>query len=110
DMARMAVELFDETSDPVKAARLRERLGWAVYLAGDLPGGTRLLEEAARRLEGKSPSPEKASILAGLANFTMYAGNYRGAIPIAERAVASGRASGARASEIEAMSALGSSL
>src|SRR5206468_1962946 len=45
DMARMAVELFDETSDPVKAARLRERLGWAVYLAGDLPGGTRLLEE-----------------------------------------------------------------
>jgi DNA-binding CsgD family transcriptional regulator/tetratricopeptide (TPR) repeat protein len=110
EMARMAVEQHGAAGDPRRRARLDERLGWAVYLAGDLGAGTRVLEEAAGRLAGRPASTEGASILAGLATFVMYAGKYRQAIPIAERAIAASRATGARGREVESMGALGSAL
>lgn len=110
DMARLAVERLGPAGDPRRRARLDERLGWAVYLAGDLASGTRVLEEAEGRLAGHAATLEGGAILAGLANFVVYAGKYREAIPIAERAIAACRAVGARGKEVEALGALGSSL
>ena len=110
DLARRAVDGVDRNAEPLRAARLDHRLGWTTYVAGDLPGGINVLDDAARRLPEGSVSPEGARILASLANLTMYAGQYRLAVPIAERAIAQSRQAGARGPEIEAMGALGSSL
>ena len=62
---------------------------------------------AARR---PPPSGELAGCLASLANFTMYAGHYREAVPIAERAISVSDAVGARGRRVEAMGALGASV
>ena len=110
DAARMAVARVDAVRDPLRAARLEERLAWAVYLTGDLGGGISLLEGAVDRLDGRPPSVEAAGCLAGLANFAMYAGRYHDAVPIAERAIAMSLAAGTRGREVEAMGALGSAL
>ena len=67
-------------------------------------------EAAVARLDGRPPSGEAAACLASLANFTMYAGQYREAVPIAERAIVVSDAVGARGRKVEAMGALGASL
>src|SRR4029079_5578381 len=60
--------------------------------------------------DGMPPSPEAAACLASLANFTLYAGRYREAVPIAEGAIAVSEAVGADGRRVEAMGALGASL
>lgn len=110
EAAHMAVARIDTARDPLRAARLEERLAWAVYLTGDLGGGISLLEAAVDRLDGRPPSVEAAGCLAGLATFAMYAGRYHDAVPIAERAIAMSQAAGAGGREVEAMGALGSAL
>jgi DNA-binding CsgD family transcriptional regulator len=109
-VAQLAVDAVDAEQEPLRAARFAERLAWAVYLTNDLSGGIALLEPAIDRLDGGPPSVEAAGCLASLATFTFYAGQYRDAIPIAERAIAMSAAAGAPGRKVEAMGALGASL
>jgi DNA-binding CsgD family transcriptional regulator len=110
EVARLAVAGVDAAREPLRSARLEERLAWAIYLNGDLAEGTRLLDRVVARLDGQPPSPEGAGCLATLATFTIYGGRYRAAAAIADRAIAMSRAVGAEGREIEAMSALGAAL
>jgi DNA-binding CsgD family transcriptional regulator/tetratricopeptide (TPR) repeat protein len=110
DAARLAVEAVDVAREPLLAARLEERLAWAIYLTGDLAAGIRLLRESVARLDGRPPSAEKAASLVGLASFTLYAGHYHDAVPIAERAIAESQAARAPSREIEALGVLGQCL
>ena len=110
DAAQMAVDAVDPEREPLRSARLQERLAWSVYLTSDLAGAIDLLWAAVTRLDGRPPSGELAGCLASLANFTMYAGHYREAVPIAERAISVSDAVGARGREVEAMGALGASV
>jgi DNA-binding CsgD family transcriptional regulator/tetratricopeptide (TPR) repeat protein len=110
DLARLAVEQVDPDREPLRSARLEERLAWAVYVAGDLAQGTRLLEETELRLRGSGPSPEYARTLASLATFIQYGGDYRRAITTAEQAVRACREAALPSHEIEALAILGSSL
>jgi DNA-binding CsgD family transcriptional regulator/tetratricopeptide (TPR) repeat protein len=109
-VAQLAVDAVDADADPLRAARLVERLAWTVYLTNDLSAAIAMLGPAIDRLDGRPPSVEAAACLASLANFTFYAGQYRDAVPIAERAIAVSEAAGAPGRRVEAMGALGSSL
>jgi DNA-binding CsgD family transcriptional regulator/tetratricopeptide (TPR) repeat protein len=110
EAAQLAVDSVDAAREPVRSARLIERLAWAVYLTNDLAAGIHLLQQAVVRLDGLPPSEEAAACLASLANFTLYAGRYRDAIPIAERAISISDAVGAMGRKVWAMGALGASL
>ena len=110
EAAQQAVDAVDASREPLRSARLEDRLAWSTYLTNDLAGGISLLKGAVARLEGQPPSVEAAACLASLANFTMYAGQYRDAVPIAERAIVVSDAVGARDRKVDAMGALGASL
>jgi DNA-binding CsgD family transcriptional regulator/tetratricopeptide (TPR) repeat protein len=110
EAARLSVALVDVAGEPLRAARLEERLAWSIYETNDLAGAISLLQDTISRLDGIPPSPEAAACMATLANFTLYAGRYRDAITIAERAIAVCEAAGARGRQVEAMGALGASL
>jgi DNA-binding CsgD family transcriptional regulator/tetratricopeptide (TPR) repeat protein len=110
EAARLSVALVDVDVEPLRAARLEERLAWSIYETNDLAGAISLLHETIGRLDGMPPSPEAAACLASLANFTLYAGRYREAVPIAEWAIAVSEAVGADGRRVEAMGALGASL
>ena len=110
EVARAAVAGVDPTREPLRAARLGERLAWATYISGDLGEATRLLQRLADSIEGRPASAEGARCLSTLATFTLYAGAYHEAAVIAERAIAMSIASGARGREVEAMGVLGAAL
>ncbi len=44
DVARLAVAAVDPVREPLRSARLEERLAWATYLAGDLASATGLVQ------------------------------------------------------------------
>jgi DNA-binding CsgD family transcriptional regulator len=110
DVARAAVDGVDPTREPLRAARLEERLAWATYISGDLDEAIRLMQSLVARVEGHPASVEGAGCLSTLATFTLYAGAYHEAAVIAQRAIAMSVASGASGREIEAMGALGAAL
>jgi DNA-binding NarL/FixJ family response regulator len=110
EAGRAAVAGVDPAREPLRAARLEERLAWAMYLTGDLTEAIRVMERLADRLVGLPPSIEGAGCLATLATFTFYGGRYHDAAAIAEQAIAMSVASGAGRRQIEAMGALGAAL
>lgn len=110
DALRLALAELDPTREPLRVARLEERLAWSVYLDNDLAAGVEILERAVARTDDRVPSVEAAGCLASLATFATYAGRYHDAIPIAERAIAVSRDAGAANREIEAKCALGAAL
>ena len=110
EVARAAVAAVDPDREPLRAARLEERLAWAVYLTGDLAEGIAIMERATVRLADQPPSVEAAGCLATLATFTLYGGRYSDAVHIAERTIAMSVASGTERREIEGMGALGAAL
>ncbi|HET9084348.1 MAG TPA: AAA family ATPase [Candidatus Limnocylindrales bacterium] len=110
EAARAALAGVDRDREPLRAARLEERLAWATYLTGDLSDAIGLMQRLGDRVERMPPSIEGSGCLATLATFTLYAGSYREAALIAERAIAMSIASGASGRDIEAMGALGAAL
>jgi DNA-binding CsgD family transcriptional regulator len=110
DVARLAVARVDAAREPLRSARLEERLAWAIYFSGDLAEATRLLEGVVARLASQPPSPEGAGCLATLATFTLYGGHYRDAAAIAGQAIEMSQIVGAEGREIEALGTLGAAL
>jgi DNA-binding CsgD family transcriptional regulator/tetratricopeptide (TPR) repeat protein len=110
DAAALASAGVDPADEPLRSARLEERLAWAIYHTGDVAEAIRVLTEVIARLEGLPPSPECAGCLGALATLTLYIGRYREAAAIAERAIGMSQAVEARGHEIEAMGAMGAAL
>ena len=88
DLARQAVDAFDPTADPARAAMLLERLADSLMNSGDLITDRRVLEEAAALVRGHPPSTEGALVLAHLAYYTWGEGEYRRASELAREAIA----------------------
>jgi len=110
DAAALAAAGVDAGLEPLRAARLQERLAWSTYHAGNVAQAIRVLDQATERLAPLPPSPEAAGCLAALATLTLYVGRYREAATIAERAIGMSQAVEARGREIEAMGVLGAAL
>jgi len=104
---RRAVDLADPAADPVRAALLRDRLGRALWLDGDMDGALRTLTEGAALVAGAPPSDAAAEVTAGLAAMLMLRGSLGQAIEVAQRAIELARAAGAPAPEAHALNTLG---
>ena len=107
DVARQAVDQFNAAEDPLRAALLRERLGRALWLSGDLPGAIRVLDEAVKLLDGAEPSADVARVIAGLAGTLMVKDQFKMAIVYAEQSVLMARDVGARDIEAYSLGTLG---
>jgi DNA-binding CsgD family transcriptional regulator/tetratricopeptide (TPR) repeat protein len=110
DAAALAATSVDGDHDPLRSARVQERLAWSIYYTGDVADAIRVLNEAIDRLDALAPSPEGAGCLAALAALTLYVGRYREAVTIAERAIGISQAVGSADREIEATGVLGAAL
>src|SRR5207248_54159 len=99
------------SSDPYRAAVLRENLGRYLYLvSGDTETSQRAYEEALELLPSGDPRPELARVLAALARILMLRGRTAESIERCERALEVARLAGARAEEAHALNTLGVNL
>jgi len=110
EAAVLAAAGVDATLEPLRSARVQERLAWSIYHTGDVADAIRVLTEVVEGLDVLPPSPEGAGCQAALATLTLYVGRYREAATIAERAIGMSRAVGSAGREIEAMGVLGAAL
>lgn len=110
DAAALAATRVDGGHDPLRSARVQERLAWSIYYTGDVADAIRVLNEASERLDAVAPSPEGSGCLAALATLTLYVGRYREAVTIAERAIGMSQTVGSAHREIEAMGVRGAAL
>jgi DNA-binding CsgD family transcriptional regulator/tetratricopeptide (TPR) repeat protein len=107
DAARSAVDRFDTSADPVRAAALRERLSRAAWVSGNQSLAFESIVEAVRLTEGLPASPVAATVRAGHAAMLMLSGLYRQAIDEAEIAIRIAGEAGAEVPALHAMSTLG---
>ncbi|HEX5014004.1 MAG TPA: AAA family ATPase [Candidatus Limnocylindrales bacterium] len=107
EVARNAVERFDASDDPLRAALLRERLARALWLSADLPGAIRVLDEAVKLLDGAEPSADVARVISGLAGTLMLKDQFTPAAAYAEQSVLMARDVGARDIEAYSLGTLG---
>jgi DNA-binding CsgD family transcriptional regulator len=92
---------------PGDRARRLERLGRYRWEAGDLNAAVDATAEAVAQLPSGPPSPLRARVLAALATRRMLLGEFGGALPIAERAVAEAQQAGAVAEQAHGLATLG---
>jgi DNA-binding CsgD family transcriptional regulator len=110
EIARQAVDRFDPAENPLRAALLRERLGRARWLAADLTGAIRVLEEAVELLAGTPPSADAARVISGLAGIYMVKDQFSLAAAHARQAVEMARSVGAADVEAYSLNTLGVSV
>ena len=106
ELARRAVALVGEI-DPVRASRAHERLGTYLAASGDSEAGLIATTRAAELVPAHPPSPERAAVLASLANRLMLAWRHAESRVISEQALALAREVGARQAEFVALAMLG---
>ena len=109
-LGRRALELTDPARDPVAAALQHERLGRYLWVSGR--DGDALTEylEAVRLMPPDPPSPERALVLASLAQSLMLLGDMERSRDLAPEAIDLARRTGARDVEAHAMTTLGTCL
>src|SRR4051812_30051352 len=110
-LLRHAIELVDESADPLRAAGLLERLALAQWRT--VGGEEEALSSARRALalvEDGEPSPERAAILAWWAKTRMLQGRYREAVRAAREAIDAAEAGGNPAARSTALNAMGVAL
>lgn len=110
ELARAALELVDEATDPTAAGLLHSRLGRLTWVSGDGPGGLLRHREAERLVPAEPPTPERARVLGALGGALMGLGRYQESRGVCEAAIACAVAAGARSEEARARNMLGSDL
>jgi DNA-binding CsgD family transcriptional regulator/tetratricopeptide (TPR) repeat protein len=109
ELTRRAIELVD-TSDPVRAALLHERLGRYLHESGRTNAGLAALERAVELAPAQPPSPERAQALAALAHGLMLAWRHDESLVVCERALALALTVGAQSAQLRALTVLGTDL
>ena len=100
---RSALELVDESMEPVRAALLHVRLGRALWINGQGDLALQAHRTAVELVPAGSPSEARARALAGLAQILNLQDRHAEARPLAEEAVELARAAGARQIEGHAL-------
>jgi DNA-binding CsgD family transcriptional regulator len=109
ELTRRAIELVD-TSDPVRAALLHERLGRYLNESGRTNAGLAAFERAVELVPAQPPSPERAQALAALAHGLMLAWRHEESLVVCERALALAPTVGAQSAQLRALTVLGTDL
>jgi DNA-binding CsgD family transcriptional regulator/tetratricopeptide (TPR) repeat protein len=109
ELARQAIDLV-EAGDPLRAARLYDRLGRYLHESGKTDAALSAFERAIELVPAQPPSAEHAQALAALADGLMLAWRFDESLAICEQALALARAVGAHAVELRAIPDLGRNL
>ena len=108
-LAQRAIGLVDD-SDPLRAARLYERLGHYLHESGRTDAALSAFERAVELVPAQPPSAAHAEVLAALAHGLMLAWRFDESLTMCEQALALARAVGAHAVERGALRDLGRDL
>ncbi len=110
EFARRALELAAPGTDQVALALLHERLGRYLWFSGHDVEGVTEHEQAVQLMPADPPSPERAWVLASLAQVLVLHGQGPRSRELAEEAIELARRTGARDAEAIALMALGTSI
>jgi tetratricopeptide (TPR) repeat protein len=109
ELAQRAIDLV-ERSDPLRAARLYDRLGRYLHESGRTHAALSAFERVVELVPAQPPSPERVQALASLATGLKLAWRFDESLAICEQALALAHAVGARAAELRALLDLGRNL
>jgi DNA-binding CsgD family transcriptional regulator/tetratricopeptide (TPR) repeat protein len=109
ELAQRAIELVQE-SEPVRAARLYDRLGHYLHESGRTDAALSAFERMVELVPAQPPSVERAQALATLARGLMLAWRFDESLATCEQALELARAVGAHAVELRALPDLGRDL
>lgn len=107
ELARSALALVDERSDPVGAGALRSRLAYYLWTVGESQAALAEHRRAVELVPAEPPSVERAQALGGLAGALMPMAHYRESRAIAEEGLAVLAALKSQAGEAKLLNALG---
>ena len=107
-LAREALPLA--RADPERAARLHDRVRWALWQAGEHEGARRELEMARAEVGDRAPAATRARLVAQLAATHLEGAEPATALDLAERAIGLARSAGARDVEALALGVRGRAL
>jgi DNA-binding CsgD family transcriptional regulator/tetratricopeptide (TPR) repeat protein len=102
ELARRAIELVGQ-GDPLRAARLYDRLGRYLHEAGRTDAALSAFQRAVELVPAELPSPERARALASLATGLMLAWRFDESLAVCERALTLARSVGSREAELQAL-------
>jgi tetratricopeptide (TPR) repeat protein len=108
-LAQQAIELVSER-DPLRAARLYDRLGRYLHESGRTDAALSAFEHVVGLVPAAPPSAERAHALAALGQGLMLAWRFEASLAVSEQALALARAVGADAVELRALVDLGRDL
>jgi DNA-binding CsgD family transcriptional regulator/tetratricopeptide (TPR) repeat protein len=108
-LARQAIDLVEE-GDPLRAARLYDRLGRYLHESGKTNAALSGYERAVELVPAQPPTAERAQALAALAHGLTLAWRFDESLAVCEQALALARAVGAHAVEPRAIQDLGMNL
>jgi DNA-binding CsgD family transcriptional regulator/tetratricopeptide (TPR) repeat protein len=109
ELAQQAIDLVEER-DPLRAARLYDRLGRYLHESGRTDAALSAFEHVVDLVPAEPPSAERAHALAALADGLMLAWRFEESLAICEQALALARTVGADAVELRALLDLGRDL
>jgi tetratricopeptide (TPR) repeat protein len=109
ELAQQAIELVEER-DPLRAARLYDRLGRYLHESGRTDAALSAFEHVVELVPAQPPSAERSHALAALGHGLMLAWRFDESLAICEQALALARRVGADAVEIRALLDLGRDL
>src|SRR5262249_45200283 len=98
ELMERAIELVGE-SDPVRSALLYERLGSYLHAIGESAAGLAARARAVELVPAEPPSPERAEVLAALAQLLMVSSRPEESLLLSGAALELARAAGARPAE-----------
>jgi DNA-binding CsgD family transcriptional regulator/tetratricopeptide (TPR) repeat protein len=106
ELARKALDLFDEAEDPIRAGLIHSRLGYFRWVTGESQA---MIDESrlAMSLIPDEPTIERARVVGGLAAALMPTGRYRESKELCEEAIATLRAAGSHDGEARLLNVLG---
>ena len=106
-LVRQALDLVDETADPVQAGMLYERLRFYQRLTPEREQGAAAMERAMQLVPEKPPSVERAHVLAGYAGEMLVKGRLHEAREASRQAVEMARLVDTTQVECRALNSLG---
>jgi len=107
ELVTRALELIDETRDPIRAGLVHARLGYYRWLLGERQALVDEARLAMALIPADPPSVERARVVGGLASALMPTGRYRESLELCEDAIATLRATGSHEGEARLVMILG---
>ena len=106
-LLREGIAILEADGEPVRVGLFSERLGRALWTAGEFEAALHAYQRAVELVPGDPPSADRARVLAGYAQVLMLGARYRESQVVAQEALELARTTGERQIEGHAAATLG---